>query len=564
MTDTTLRWIPRFEFGETVLQLTYPITRWNPGARTVGRVMKSASGAPGPVLTLRKYTLSFALRFTEDEWPSVRDLLNHGQFGRSFLWAPGNAFELDPLDTPIEVRLDAPRISDGLRPQRDATMPWMMSIGMSLTRVDRLPWDLEYFEVVPEGPTPVDHIDVTLDDNSIDEGATTQAYAIVYDANDNVLDYPVAWSSTNSSRATVDDDGVVTGVDFGTTSIRATSMGIAGAALLTVNPFLGFYRTITIDHTKCGTANSNNFVLLVSGTYAYLKTIANGGKVERADGFDIVFRDTLNAILDFHIESWNGATGDIVAWVRVPVLTFAADTTIRLHYGADNLTTSQQDENGTWDADYTGVYHLGDGVALSLADSTVSANNLTNAGASAVAGQIRGGANVGTAGAKFTCSAAGIVGAYTYRLWWRANAGPSGAAPARVFQIGATSDSAGFSWSHNNATFLRAAYQQRADSSYVAAKLTTVVVGATWYHITVTWDGANLRIYLNGVLEATVACASIKGILGTGITWGSQEVGRVDEMRLSKVARSASYILAAYNNESNPATFYALGAEINA
>jgi hypothetical protein len=146
-------------------------------------------------------------------------------------------------------------------------------------------------------------------------------------------------------------------------------------------------------------------------------------------------------------------------------------------------------------------------------------------------------------------------------MWWRADNNPGSGAARQVLRMGVTSDSAGFSWSHNNATFLRALYHQLASSVYVAAKLTTVVVGGTFYHIVGTWDGANVRVYLNGVLEATTAAATIKAFSGI-LEWGGMtEPGRLDEVRISTVARSASNIKSSYNNQNSPSTFSTNGAE---
>jgi hypothetical protein len=39
------------------------------------------------------------------------------------------------------------------------------------------------------------------------------------------------------------------------------------------------YRLFSIDHTKVGTADSTNFTVLLSGTFAEFATTANGGKV---------------------------------------------------------------------------------------------------------------------------------------------------------------------------------------------------------------------------------------------------------------------------------------------
>jgi len=143
MPDTALQWIPRFEFGDSSLQLTYPVTRWDPGARTEGRVLTSAVGALGPALRLRKYLLSFALRFTEDEWPSVIDFIVFAQTGAAFTWFP-NGQDLLAAPASIAVYLEEPRLATVVRPQRDQALLWFMTLPIVLSRMDA-PWNFEYF-----------------------------------------------------------------------------------------------------------------------------------------------------------------------------------------------------------------------------------------------------------------------------------------------------------------------------------------------------------------------------------------------------------------------------------
>src|SRR5579864_3505140 len=50
-----------------------------------------------------------------------------------------------------------------------------------------------------------------------------------------------------------------------------------------------YSRAITIDHTKVPNTDQSNFPVLISGTYSYLATTGNGGKVMNANGYDIIF-----------------------------------------------------------------------------------------------------------------------------------------------------------------------------------------------------------------------------------------------------------------------------------
>jgi uncharacterized protein YjdB len=84
--------------------------------------------------------------------------------------------------------------------------------------------------------TPVASVTVTLSAPSVSIGQTTQANATTRDASGNTLTgRPVAWTSSNTSVATVDSTGLVRSVAAGTANITATSEGKSGQATLTVN-----------------------------------------------------------------------------------------------------------------------------------------------------------------------------------------------------------------------------------------------------------------------------------------------------------------------------------------
>jgi hypothetical protein len=51
-----------------------------------------------------------------------------------------------------------------------------------------------------------------------------------------------------------------------------------------------YKRSLTIDHTKCGSANSSGFPVLVSINHSTLKDLAHGGHVfYNTTGYDIIF-----------------------------------------------------------------------------------------------------------------------------------------------------------------------------------------------------------------------------------------------------------------------------------
>ncbi len=65
-----------------------------------------------------------------------------------------------------------------------------------------------------------------------------------------------------------------------------------------------------------------NFPVLINSTLLDLRTVGNGGKVEDANGYDIIFAsDEAGATqLAHEIESYVSSTGEIIFWVRAESL----------------------------------------------------------------------------------------------------------------------------------------------------------------------------------------------------------------------------------------------------
>ena len=117
-----------------------------------------------------------------------------------------------------------------------------------------------------------------------------------------------------------------------------------------------YYMDVTLDQAS-GTADLTDFPALVSFTSLPLRTTANGGHVYNASGYDIIFTDQSGNKLDHQIESYNAATGQYIAWVRIPVLSNTAVTTIRMLYG-NPVVTSNPSIASVWVSSYKGVWHL--------------------------------------------------------------------------------------------------------------------------------------------------------------------------------------------------------------
>jgi uncharacterized protein YjdB len=84
-------------------------------------------------------------------------------------------------------------------------------------------------------PVPVASVSVSPASASVDTGKTVQLTATPRDANGNALTGRViTWASSNTAVATVNGNGLVTGVAAGSATITATSEGQSGTSALTV------------------------------------------------------------------------------------------------------------------------------------------------------------------------------------------------------------------------------------------------------------------------------------------------------------------------------------------
>ena len=84
---------------------------------------------------------------------------------------------------------------------------------------------------------PVASVTVTPNPGSVSVGATQAFTAVARDAGNNVVTTTFTWSSSVTAAATVDANGVATGVAEGTTTITATAANnVSGGATLNVTP----------------------------------------------------------------------------------------------------------------------------------------------------------------------------------------------------------------------------------------------------------------------------------------------------------------------------------------
>ena len=334
----------------------------------------------------------------------------------------------------------------------------------------------------------------------------------------------------------------------------------------------GFYRALTIDKTKVPNTNRTDFPVLVSGTYSWLATVANGGKVQHASGYDVAFYSdaALTTQLKHEIERWIATTGEVVYHVKVPTVSTSVDTVIYIAYGDAGISTDQSDAVNVWDTNYKGVWHFPNGTTLTALDSTANDNDGTISGATATTGQVGGGANFdGNDTIAKTSATLDMASAVTVEAWFKLTSlssgsfsrlvehGPLGSGPWTEYALNLWNDAGVYQW-----------YFELSPGGTNQSLGKTGISTGTWYHAVGVYDGSNKYIYHNGSQAATSAASGAFPAHNDITTFGYRDGpsqyfnGVLDEVRISSVARSADWIATEYNNQNSPSTFYAVGAEV--
>lgn len=342
-----------------------------------------------------------------------------------------------------------------------------------------------------------------------------------------------------------------------------------------------YRRSVTVDPALvAGSADLSGFALLVSTTDPQLRTIAAGGLVAHPRGYDIGFTDADGVTpVPHQVERYDGSTGQLVAWVRVPVLSPGGAPPLYLHFGDPAILTSQEEPSALWDPSYVSVWHMDEpawtGTTGEVRDATGRNSGTAVGGATTIApGKIGGAGTFGPTDVNIDVGADASLqpASITVSAW--ANPQTVGSAPDRhpymVRQDGWRADGLDprgyYLEIYRTQTNPRPTFYTGNAAVSAHAFATTPVVNGTWYHVVGTRDATTGEtcIYVNGIKEDTevmtggIAYLSSPVLIGgvSNETWG----GLLDEVRISNVARSAEWILTEYRNQASPDTSVQLGS----
>ncbi|MDQ3007974.1 MAG: DUF2341 domain-containing protein [bacterium] len=341
-----------------------------------------------------------------------------------------------------------------------------------------------------------------------------------------------------------------------------------------------YRKELTIDVSKVsGGSNLTNFPVYISRTDADLAAEALDS------GNDIVFTSADGTTqLSHEIEEFDGATGELVAWLRVPTVSGTVDTDIYMYYG-NSTSFNQRTTAGVWNSTTAGVWHMNNdpsGTAPQLQDSSNGDNNGTSAG-SMISGDLTAGPVNNSINFDGTNDYINIpmsnrfknTSAFTVSAWiYMDNTASNYQHVVSTYDYDDALNEHGFIFGrHFGGLGLR--IFRGGQNNYIS--LSSLPSGSAWHHVAATFvSGGSVKIFIDGV-EGAVNISDSSGSPVYTVTYdylavGSDEPGfkiaargdnneaffdgKIDEVRIFNTNLSSGWIGTEYNNQNSPSTFF--------
>ena len=267
----------------------------------------------------------------------------------------------------------------------------------------------------------------------------------------------------------------------------------------------------------------------------------------KADGTDLRFSTADGTPLTYEIESWDAARGAAAVWVRMPRIEGNAVQELRLYWG-NPAAVPESNGRAVFDASngYLSVWHMGDEVADATGALQPHDTGTTpTTGVIAAARHFPGGKGV-LCGQEIAFFPAGAE-PHTTQAWLRPER-PNG------LVVGWGNEQA-----QGKVTMqFRSPPHVSMDCYFSAGNLegkTDLAVGR-WVHVVHTYREGETRLYVDGVLDTENVNGrppmkiSRPARLFLGGWYDNYTfLGDLDEVRVSKVARSAEWVKLEYENQ---------------
>jgi hypothetical protein len=335
--------------------------------------------------------------------------------------------------------------------------------------------------------------------------------------------------------------------------------------------FLGYKyeRNITIDHNRvAGGEDLYSFPVMISLSGQNFLKSSPTGQVFNASGYDIIFADDDYNQLDHQVEYYNGTSGDLIAWVRIPVLSASENTVIKIIYG-NPLITDNPSVTSVWDSHYKGVWHLDNNSLNDFTSYNKSGtpyntptypagviNNALGMNGSNQYVQVNNASNLNFAG-NITVSA-----------WVYMNARD------RDQKIAGNQNNSSGGYKFGIYTNNKVEFEIRNSSNVESLNRDvsggTILSTGNWYYLAgISSDVLDsIKTFVNGVSERPFKKTGTLGIASYNLVIGKEPFealyyfsGRFDEIRVSNIVRPDGWLRTEYFNQFSPSTFYTVDAD---
>ncbi len=267
----------------------------------------------------------------------------------------------------------------------------------------------------------------------------------------------------------------------------------------------------------------------------------------KANGEDVRFSTTEGTPLAYQIEEWDATKGTAGIWVHLPTIQGNARQEVRLHWGkADAASESSgpavfNESNG-----YLSVWHMSNPVKDEA--GTVESRDVGTTATAGIVGQARHFASHQGifCGDKITIYPSG-AGSHTSEAWFRAQ----------------TPNAQVLAWGNEQAQGkvvmqFRSPPHINMDCYFSGANVrgNSRLPMSQWIQVVHTYQKGDSRIYVNGLLDGVSTNPAAPLVIKSparmwiGGWYDNYDfVGDIDEVRISKVARSADWVKLQYENQ---------------
>ena len=325
-----------------------------------------------------------------------------------------------------------------------------------------------------------------------------------------------------------------------------------------------------------GTSDLSNFPFLVTLDHLNDEIVNGGSNSAQNGGGDIRFSSDANGNIPLSIEVVEFITSSTLAnrrcqiWVKIPTLSASTNTTIYIWYNkpgeSQPAATTANGSFSVW-SDYEAVWHMENNPSLAgpqILDATGNGHNLSSSGSmtssDVVSGQIGNAIMFDGIDDRFALATNAIINNGTFSITsWANFTGTNGYNGI----LAATNPWSGL-WIENGgggrAVFYETA-QLFGNSGSIPpnsnVKVDFTVANGTFQHY--ANGNADVGGSSNAPTFANFGFIGSEQATGTGGLFS----GWIDEVRLSPIGRSASWLKTEHNNQTNPTAFAVKGNSVD-